>query len=161
MKSCKKFFLTSICFSLCLLTPFIYGCKEGDLVTNSYKALAVSKNIYEAIYQSFGEAYKEGLIDEKQKDLLIKQGNKFYDAYQIALDVLEHYQSIPDNDSKKEELRVLILRSVATAVYRIDKVRNLAEYLLGGKLVILPKVPVEEELKPYLEEVLKEEESSS
>ncbi len=135
---------------LFLLFFLFIGCQEDDFISSSYKTLAVSNNIYDAIYKSLGEAYKQGLLSEEYKEQAIQKGNMYYNSYMKSARLLYIYAELNENE-RTEGMKTTILIAIAQAITEINSLKTYIELILNQDLNLID-IPVSDELQSYLEE---------
>jgi len=85
LKRNSIYLLMVFCLVLCV------GC--NDIEKTSYRSLTVMAATYDGIMSSLGDAYKQGLLSEDDKDKIIDVGNIFYGAYHSAEEALKAYMN--------------------------------------------------------------------
>ena len=81
-------------FSLYVL---VAGCATGgttnySFIQTTYKTLVTAADVYETSMQTAGVLYKKGLLNETQKEQIIKVAQKYHDAWHAAQKALEEYK---------------------------------------------------------------------
>jgi hypothetical protein len=80
-----------------------WGC--ASTTTNAYKVLASGKVAYQGVMNAAGDAYKQGLIGEEEKEVVIDLGNRYWAAHQSAATALEAY-AVGETDETKDRLAI-------------------------------------------------------
>lgn len=75
-----------------------------SFVKASYKTLVTAADVYDTGMKTAATLYKKGIINEAQKEKIIKVGKKYYNAWHVARDALEEYKKAqtPANKSALE-----------------------------------------------------------
>ncbi|HDD44585.1 MAG TPA: hypothetical protein ENG63_06985 [Candidatus Desulfofervidus auxilii] len=81
----------------------ILACAHQTFVDRSYKILATSKVCYETIMESAADLYRQGKLNEEQKEKIIEVANHFYLSYLTAVNELETYVEAKENKDEVVE----------------------------------------------------------
>lgn len=91
----------ALVLALVLALTTAWGC--ASTTTNAYKVLASGKVAYQGAMNAAGDAYKQGLIGEEEKEVVIDLGNRYWAAHQSAATALEAY-AVGETDESKGRL---------------------------------------------------------
>lgn len=100
---------TSIVAIACVLISF-HACATQSPIRNAYNTANASKLAYDTAMQSAASAYNAGLIDDKQKDKIIKAGQVYMEAHNAMVAALEIYLNNPD-DKRQAFLDAYVIAS--------------------------------------------------
>lgn len=73
-----------------------FGCASQTSMQNAYNTADMSKLAYDTAMKSAAMAYEDGLIDDQQKNEIIKTGQIYMDAHNAMVEALEAYLNNPD-----------------------------------------------------------------
>jgi hypothetical protein len=77
------------------------GAKANEsFIQASYKTLVTAADVYETSMETAGALYKKGILQEAQKEQIIKVAQKYHDAWHAARKALEEYKKAPTPANK-------------------------------------------------------------
>lgn len=79
-----------------ILLVFCFACTGDQVEKNAYRALSVMSATYDGIMLSAGDAYKNKLITEDQRNKIVDVGNVFYGTFHTANSALASYIKVRD-----------------------------------------------------------------
>ena len=88
-----------------LLACFLLSC--ANLISNSYKSLAISKTTYDTVMLVTADLQKQGLIDQTKRDIINLAARRFKAAHNVAVDALEVYAKTGSAASKDKLLTAI------------------------------------------------------
>jgi hypothetical protein len=74
---------------------FLIAACGANFSKNTYRALAIQANAYDAAMSSAGDLYKAGKIDDALKAKIISAATAFKDSYDNAIDKMVAYEKSP------------------------------------------------------------------
>jgi len=97
---------SAVCLTLAFALTLV-SC--ATFKSNSYKTLAASKSTYEYLMTSAGDLYKQGKLEETDKDAVINLGRKFKDSHNAAVAALLRYEETGSDNANQEFYREFAL----------------------------------------------------
>ena len=67
---------------------------------NTYRALAIQANAYDAAMSAAGDLYKQGKIDDAEKVKIIGAATAYKSAYDKAIDKMIEYENAPPGEKE-------------------------------------------------------------
>lgn len=81
---------------LAMVAALVFAAACGsNFSKNTYRALAIQGQAYDAAMSAAGDLYKKGKIDDAKKDKIISAARAYKDAYDNAVDKMVEYEKAP------------------------------------------------------------------
>lgn len=111
------------------------GCDTDskDFVPNAYKSLSAAGTAYDGIMKAAAIAYQHGQLTEAQKDQIVKYGDAFQGAYNIAVAALAEYVALSQSNSSDGDKAVQALSDVAAQLATLQNYATPILNLTGSK----------------------------
>jgi hypothetical protein len=115
----RKYFLLILLMAMFLMA----GC-ANKFTDNAYKTLAVSKETYDSTLSIAGDMYRQGHIQEEQKEKAIEYGTGYMVVHNEAVAALLEYELHESEDAKQKYIDT-ISDVLSRLSFLIDYVKNL------------------------------------
>lgn len=114
----------------CIVLLLLVAC--ASFTQNSYKALTVSQQTYDAALSALGDLYKQNKLTETQKDKAIQIGNLYKQAHNEAVTALLRYDASSDQTSQEAQ-KAAYMKAIAEASKQLSALLEYAKpFLTGG-----------------------------
>jgi len=110
-------------FILLMAMFMLAGC-ANRFVENSYKTLAVSKETYDSTLNIAGDLYRQGHVEEAQKEKAIEYGTAYMIVHNEAVASLLEYE-LNENEDAKQKFIDTLSDVLSRLSYLIDYVKGL------------------------------------
>lgn len=111
-----------------MMLSFVVGCtNEDDYLKKTYKSLKSAEIAYDTGMKVAAEAHKKGVINDAQKDEIIKAADKFHASFMVASAALEMAVEMKDSSATAQGR---IAKAVEEMWLNYDTYKALAESLI-------------------------------
>jgi len=100
---------------------FLLACTSDDFLTRAYKVLTASKVVYNTTMTVASNMYDNGEINDTQKDIIIKYGDKFYKAYTEAATALIEYAYMKEKSKNADTEMDVVFIKIKYAAYTLEE----------------------------------------